>query len=133
MGPEQVPVDRILVRGLRLWAHVGVLDFERAEGQWFALDLELAVDLADAGRSDALERTLDYSRLITALQRQARELRCLTLEHYTDRILDLIDSCAAQQLGEEVPVRLELRKCAAPVPGFTGLVAVCRSRHWPQD
>ena len=126
--------DRILVRGLRLWAHVGVLDFERAEGQWFELDLELAVDLAEAGRSDALDLTLDYSRLITALQRQARELRCLTLEHYSERILDLIDSCAAEQLGEgvKVPVRLELRKCAAPVPGFTGLVAVRRSRNWPQ-
>lgn len=134
MGPEDVPVDRILVRGLRLWAHVGVLEFERAEGQWFELDLELAVDLAEAGRSDALDLTLDYSRLITALQSQARELRCLTLEHYSDRILDLIDSCAAEQLGEavQVPVRLELRKCAAPVPGFTGLVAVRRSRHWPQ-
>ena len=126
--------DLILVRGLRLWAHVGVLEFERAEGQWFELDLELAVDLAEAGRSDALECTLDYSRLITALLRQARELRCLTLEHYSDRILDLIDGCAAEQLGEgiQVPARLELRKCSAPVPGFTGLVAVRRSRHWPQ-
>ena len=132
MGPDQVPVDRILVRGLRLWAHVGVLEFERAEGQWFELDLELVLDLAEAGRSDSLERTLDYSRLITALQRQARELCCLTLEHYSERILDLIDSCAADQLGEgvKVPVRLELRKCAAPVPGFTGLVAVRRARHW---
>ena len=125
--------DRIMVRGLRLWAHVGVLEFERCAGQWFELDLELAVDLAAAGRSDALEHTLDYSRLITALQHQARELRCLTLEHYSDRILDLVGSCAAEQLGDgaPVPVRLELRKCSAPVPGFTGLVAVCRSRHWP--
>ena len=131
MAPDQAPADRIVVRGLRLWAHVGVLEFERAQGQWFELDLELAVDLAEAGRCDALERTLDYSRLITALQHQARELRCLTLEHYSHQILDLIDRCAAEQLGEEVPVRLELRKCAAPVPGFTGLVAVHRSRHWP--
>ncbi|MFM7636165.1 MAG: dihydroneopterin aldolase [Cyanobacteriota bacterium] len=128
-----LPSDRILVRGLRLWAHVGVLPFERAEGQWFELDLELAVDLAAAARSDALQHTLDYSRLITALQRQASELRCLTLEHTSERILELIESCVAEQLGEgrQVPVRLELRKCAAPVPGFTGVVAVRRSRHWP--
>jgi dihydroneopterin aldolase len=31
--------DAIQVRGLRLWAHVGVLDFERRDGQWFELDL----------------------------------------------------------------------------------------------
>ena len=131
MSPGSAPsADRLLVRGLRLWAHVGVLEFERAEGQWFELHLELAVDLTAAGRSDALASTLDYSRLITALQRQARSLRCQTLEHYAERILDLCDGCATEQLGTPLPVRLELRKGKAPVPGFTGLVAVRRSRHW---
>ena len=33
--------DRILVRDLRLWAHVGVLPHERELGQWFELDIEL--------------------------------------------------------------------------------------------
>ena len=117
--------DRIWVRGLRLWAHVGVLEFERREGQWFELDVELAVDLARAGRSDALGDTLDYSQLISALQRQAHAIRCHTLEHYSERILDL-----AEELYGPVPIRLELRKCHAPVPGFGGVVAVERRRRW---
>ena len=116
--------DAIQVRGLRLWAHVGVLKFERREGQWFELDLELGVDLSAAGRSDALADTLDYSQLITVLQKQARSLRCQTLEHYSERILERIE-----ELYGQVPVRLELRKCQAPVPGFGGIVAVRRSRH----
>ncbi len=117
--------DSIHVRGLRLWAHVGVLDGERAEGQWFELDLELAVDLARAGRSDLLVDTLDYSQLIKALQQQARSICCHTLEHYSERILDL-----AEELYGPVPIRLELRKCAAPVSGFGGVVAVERRRRW---
>ncbi|WP_411867190.1 dihydroneopterin aldolase [Vulcanococcus limneticus] len=120
----QPPADRILVRDLRLWAHVGVLEPERQLGQWFELDLELAVDLAAAGAADALELSLDYSRAITALQQQARTVRCLTLEHYAERILTLLE-----ELYGPVPMRLELRKCRAPVPGFTGTVAVRRSRH----
>lgn len=134
MATQRLPADRILVRGLRLWAHVGLLAFEQAEGQWFELDLELALDLDAAGRGDRLERSLDYSRLISALQRQATTIRCLTLEHYSQCILDVVEACAAEQPGAAaaVPVRLELRKCAAPVPGFTGVVAVRRSRHWPQ-
>jgi len=116
--------DRIVVRGLRLWAHVGVLEQERAQGQWFAVDLELALDLGPAGRSDALADTRDYSQLITALQKQARAIRCQTLEHWSERMLDL-----AEQLYGPVPIQLELRKCAAPVPGFTGVVAVRRSRN----
>ena len=116
--------DAIQVRCLRLCAHVGVLDFERREGQWFELDLELGVDLSAAGCSDALGDTLDYSQLITALQQQARSLICQTLEHYSERILDRIE-----ELYGPVPIRLELRKCQAPVPGFDGVVAVRRSRH----
>ena len=118
--------DLIHVRGLRLWAHVGVLDFERAEGQWFELDLRLAFDLAPAGRSDALSDTLDYSVLISALQRQARSIRCHTLEHYSESMLDLVE-----ELYGPVPVWLELRKCQAPVSGFEGVVAVERQRHGP--
>ena len=126
LPPSPLPVDRIVVRQLRLWAHVGVLPFERELGQWFELDLELALDLAAAGRSDDLGLSLDYSRAIAALQCQAAELRCLTLEHYSERILDLLED-----LHGPVPTRLELRKCAAPVPGFSGVVAVRRRRHWP--
>jgi len=116
--------DRILVRGLRLWAHVGVLERERQLGQWFELDFSLAWDLAAAGASDRLEHSLDYSQAIRALQRLAAELRCLTLEHFAERILDCLE-----QLYGAVPTRLELRKCHAPVPGFDGVVGVQRSRH----
>ena len=118
------PQDRILVRGLRLWAHVGVLEQERQLGQWFELDLELGWDLSAAAAADDLSATLDYSRAILALQQQARTLRCLTLEHWSERILELLEA-----LYGPVPMLLELRKCAAPVPGFSGIVAVRRRRH----
>ncbi|MFM1812435.1 MAG: dihydroneopterin aldolase [Cyanobacteriota bacterium] len=115
--------DQILVRGLRLWAHVGVLNHERELGQWFEVDLTLSVDLSAAARSDGLSDTLDYSELIVALQQQARVIRCQTLEHYSERMLDL-----AEMHYGPVPIALELRKCNAPVPGFGGVVAVRRQR-----
>ena len=123
MSAGTPPSDRILVRGLRLWAHVGVLEQERLLGQWFELDLSLGFDLAAAGASDQLALSLDYSRAITALQRLASDLRCLTLEHFAERIFETLE-----QLYGPVPMALELRKCQAPVPGFSGIVAVQRSR-----
>ena len=117
-------LDAIHIRELMLWAHVGVLEHERRDGQWFSLDITLWQDLSVAGASDDLAASLDYSRAIIALQELARGLVCQTIEHFSDRVLDQLE-----RLYGPVPVRLELRKCAAPVPGFSGVVAVERLRH----
>ena len=116
--------DAIHVKGLRLWAHVGVLEQERRDGQWFSLDISLWTDLSAAAADDDLDSSLDYSLAIRSLQALAREIRCLTIEHFSDRVLDCLE-----QLYGPVPVRLTLSKCAAPVPGFDGVVAVERIRH----
>ena len=116
--------DRIVVRGLRLWAHVGVLEYEREQGQWFELDISLGWSLAATAAADDVSLSLDYSRAIQALQRQAMEIRCFTLEHWSEAILNLLE-----QLYGPVPMQIELRKCHAPVPGFAGMVGVQRGRH----
>lgn len=116
--------DAIHVKGLRLWAHVGVLEQERRDGQWFSLDISLWTDLSAAAADDDLASSLDYSLAIRSLQALAREIRCLTIEHFSECVLDCLE-----QLYGPVPVRLTLSKCAAPVPGFDGVVAVERIRH----
>ena len=117
-------MDAIHVRDLRLWAHVGVLDHERRDGQWFRLDLSLWLDLSQSAADDDLAFSADYSLAIRDLQQLSRSIRCLTIEHFSDRVLDCLE-----QLYGPVPVRLTLSKCAAPVPGFDGVVAVERIRH----
>ncbi|CAK6691087.1 dihydroneopterin aldolase [Synechococcus sp. CBW1107] len=120
------PLDCVVVRGLRLWAHVGVLEHERQMGQWFELDFSLGCNLSAAAAEDGLEQSLDYSQAIQALQLEAPRVRCLTLEHWSDKIFEVLED-----LYGSVPIWLELRKCQAPVPGFCGIVAVQRSRRWP--
>jgi len=118
-------MDGIEVRGLRLWAHVGVLEQERAEGQWFELAFRLGGDLAAAARDDDLAASFDYVKAITALQAQARTIRCLTIEHYSERILALLEECYGA-----IPLEIELTKCHPPIAGFTGSVAVRRRRRF---
>lgn len=116
----------IEVLDLKLWAHVGVLERERLEGQWFRLSFRLRSDLSAAARADDLSRSHDYSVAIRALQQQARHIRCLTIEHYSERILDLLE-----ELYGPLAIELRLAKCRAPVAGFSGEVAVTRRRRWP--
>ena len=65
----------IHIHDLRLWAHVGVLDHERRDGQWFQLDITLGLDLSESATSDDLSATADYSLAVLALQMLVSELR----------------------------------------------------------
>lgn len=57
--------DRIQLRGLRVVGTHGVLPEEKARAQPFGIDLDLAVDLAPACRSDRLSDTVDYGEVAT--------------------------------------------------------------------
>ncbi len=53
--------DRIEIRGLTVRGVHGVLAEERERSQPFVVDLDLEVDLAEAGASDQLGATVDYA------------------------------------------------------------------------
>lgn len=70
---------RILVRQLALDACIGVHDWEKAEPQPVLLDLEMDLDphLGEACRTDCLDDTVDYSRVIDLLRGVARRPHAL--------------------------------------------------------
>jgi dihydroneopterin aldolase len=61
--------DRIVLSNIRLDGRHGATDEEQARPQPFEFDVEVAFDLAPAGHSDDLDRTIDY-RAIDALVRE---------------------------------------------------------------
>jgi len=56
-------VDRIELNGMSFWGRHGVRDAERAEAQEFRVDMEIGADLEQAGSSDRLGDTVDYTKL----------------------------------------------------------------------
>lgn len=57
--------DRILLAGVEAIGHHGVLAVEKADGQPFVVDVVMELDLARAGRSDALDDTVSYADIAT--------------------------------------------------------------------
>ncbi|MBK9714475.1 MAG: dihydroneopterin aldolase [Kouleothrix sp.] len=55
--------DRIRLQGMQFFGYHGTLPEERTLGQRFVVDVELHCDLRDAGRSDDLAQTVDYSEV----------------------------------------------------------------------
>lgn len=56
-------MDEIIITGIACMGYHGCLPEERIKGQPFIVDLALRLDLKDAGLTDDLQRTVDYSEV----------------------------------------------------------------------
>ncbi|RIJ53238.1 dihydroneopterin aldolase [Clavibacter lycopersici] len=104
------PTDRIILTGLRVHAHHGVFAEERRDGQPFVIDLEVALDLAPAGGSDELGRTLHYGEL-------AEEVAAAVGRDPVDLIETVAERVAGVVLAHPVArsVRVTVHKPDAPI------------------
>ncbi len=116
--------DAIHINGINLWAHVGVLEEERLYGQMFLLDISLWLDLHKAAVNDDIAASVDYSIAISQVQKLSLEIHCLTIEKFSNKILDLLES-----LYGDLPMQILLTKCSPPINAFNGTVSVERCRN----
>ena len=79
---------KISVRGLRVYAHHGVFDFERAYGQDFFIDCDVWLDAEAAAANDDLAKTVNYGQLANALVENAKQNPVDLLETLATRLLD---------------------------------------------
>ena len=115
----------IHIKDINLWAHVGVLESERIHGQSFLLDISFWLDLDESSKLDRLEKSIDYCEAIKAVQKLSFEIKCLTIEYFSDQILNLLES-----LYGPVPINILLKKCSPPIPGFNGSVLIEKKRNF---
>ena len=106
------PHDRIELRGLRLVGVVGVPPEERTRAQPLELDVDLAVDMAAAGASDALDDTVDYGAVCDTLAAVVAELRPELLERLAVALAEAVLALD----GRIAQVDLAVRKLRPPVP-----------------
>ncbi len=112
-------MDHILVAGLQELGVHGVLPEERTRAQPFEVDLDLAVDLAAAGASDALDDTVDYGSLSERVRGIVAGESCLLIERLAARIAD-----AALDDPRVAEVTVTVKKLRPPVPVQLDHVAV---------
>ena len=112
--------DRIELRGLRAAGVHGVLPEEKLRPQPFEIDIDLAVDLGPAARSDRLSDTVDYA----AVSESAAAV-------VTDRSFDLLealaDAVAAAVLATDSRITaatVGLRKLEPPLAADIATVGV---------
>ena len=112
-------MDTLRISAFRAWGHTGFFDAEMELGQWFAVDLEIQLDLSRTGDDDELAHTLNYAAVIERVKALVEGSRYRTIERLNTRLCD-----AVLAFPEVREVRSSLTKVAAPIAGFDGRVAI---------
>ena len=104
-------MDKILIRNLKIYAYHGVLDEEKANGQYFIFDIDASVDISLPCVTDNVEDTVNYALMV----------ECVT-EIFTSQKDDLVER-AAQRVADGLfaqfekisALRILLKKPSAPI------------------
>ena len=81
--------DQLAVTGIEVYAHHGVFDFERRDGQVFVFDLVLGIDTRDAAATDDLTRTVHYGELVDAVKAAVERDPVNLIETLAQRVADI--------------------------------------------
>jgi dihydroneopterin aldolase len=118
--------DLIELRSLRLAGVVGVLPHEQAQAQPLEVDLDLHLDLAPAGESDALDDTADYGALCDVVEKVVTSTSYALLEALAQHLAGAL--LQADDRIDEVTVWVrKLRPPVAQQLGTSG-VRITRAR-----
>jgi dihydroneopterin aldolase len=130
MGAPEAASDRIVLRGLRALGTHGVLPEEHQRAQPFEVDLDLEVDLRQAGHSDALGDTVDYGAVTLAVAAVICGPHVDLLEHLAERVAAAALGCAGPRASA---VTVSIRKTRPPVPCELASAGVTIRRSGPTE
>jgi dihydroneopterin aldolase len=115
--------DELSVRGIECFAHHGVFDFEKREGQVFVVDLVLGIDTRPAAASDDLADTVNYGTLVADVKAAVERDPVDLIETVAQRITDV---CLLDTRVEWA--RVTLHKPDAPIDATYSDVALTITR-----
>ncbi len=104
------PMDEITLTGLRASAFHGVLEQERRTGQIFVIDVTVFLSLAEAGRTDDLDRTIHYGELAEQIVSAVESDPVDLIETVAERVAAVVLAHEAAQF-----TRVTIHKPNAPI------------------
>lgn len=116
-------MDKLFIRDLSVECIIGTRPEERTMKQVVVLNVELECDLAEAGRSDDLADTVNYSELQSKIVATAIEGEFLLIERLAAVVADL---CLAERLVEGAVITVD--KPGALVGAKSAAVTICRDK-----
>ena len=121
--PGPSALDRVFIRDLAIRCIIGIEEHERHEKQNVLVHITMDTDLRRAGRTDAIEDTIDYKAIKKRILHLVEESRFYLIEALAQSIAD---ECLRDERVAQVEVTVE--KPGALRFARTVGVAIVRSR-----
>ncbi len=118
-------MDKISIKGLKLFAYHGVNPEEKENGQNFVIDLDYYVNIARACQMDTLDDTVSYAKVVKTIR------RVFTAEKYDliERAAQVIADAVLDEFEDIFKVEVTLKKPEAPISAEFDYVAVSITRE----
>lgn len=84
-------MNRVVLKGLRIFAYHGVMPQENKVGAYFTIDVRLDTDFSHAMETDELEGTISYADVYDIIRREMA-IPSKLLEHVGGRIVKALRS-----------------------------------------
>jgi dihydroneopterin aldolase len=104
--------NKILLKNIVLDAYLGVERKEREVRQKVSIDVEFALDLEEAARTDALEKTVDYEKVYTLIKER--------IEAKKYHLLEALAQDIAQEILKSFPIDEVLIRAKKPQVKLAG-------------
>ncbi len=120
-------MDKIIVKDLKLFCYHGVNPEEKVDGQNFVFDIEAFLDLGLPCKSDNVDDTVSYAKIIKTVRRIAQSEKNDLLEYVAQRVVDAL----FEEFAKVDKIILTLKKPEAPINADFQYVAVQIERERP--
>ena len=117
----RIDLDYIHLNEMEFYGYHGVLPEETKLGQRFRVTVSLATNLSEAGKSDELDKTVNYAEVYSVCQSVVEGKPVKLIEAVAERIAEEIKRKFADKV---FGVRVVLTKPDPPIPGHYASVAV---------
>lgn len=113
-------MDKIIIKDLKIFAYHGVNLEEKRDGQYFIIDIEAAADLESAAKSDNLEETVSYAKMIKTVKAVMAEDKYDLIERVAYRIISRL----FEDYAPLKALTVRVKKPEAPISADFSYVAV---------
>ncbi len=117
-------MDKIIVKNLKLFCYHGVNPEEKQDGQNFIFDVEASVDLSKPCKTDDVDDTVSYAKIIKTVRRIAQSEKNDLIERVAQRIVDEI----FDEFDRVQTLVVTVKKPEAPIEADFDYVAVSIER-----